>query len=149
MYAEWTDKITGIGSLDIERKAPAKNAIPNEIHVSGGEDPHLYIVLNGNDELMKLRWADKRVVWKTPTGVAPYGVTLANGKLYVTNWAGPKVTDSQTDQAGVPWGAAYTAPETGATARGNVSVIDPESGTLIREIETGLHPNAIISSNKD
>jgi YVTN family beta-propeller protein len=146
MYAEWTDKITGIGTLDIERKAPAKNAIPNEIHVSGGEDPHLYIVLNGNDELMKLRWADKRVVWKTSTGVAPYGVTLANGKLYVTNWAGPKVTDSQTDQAGVPWGAAYTAPETGATARGNVSVIDPESGTLIREIETGLHPNAIISS---
>lgn len=146
MFAEWTDKLTGIGTMDIERKTPAKNAIPNEIHVAGGEDPHLYIVLNGNDELMKLRWADKRVVWKTSTGVAPYGVTLASGKLYVTNWAGPKVNDNHVDRAGVPWGAAYTAPATGATARGNISVIDPATGKLIREIETGLHPNVIISS---
>jgi len=146
MYAEWNGKLTGIGTIDIERKAPAKNAIPNEIHVTGGADPQLYIVLNGNDELMKLRWADKRVAWKTRTGVAPYGVTMANGKLYVTNWAGPTVSDSLSDHAGVPWGAAYTSPATGATARGNVSVIDPADGKLIREIETGLHPNVIIAA---
>ena len=123
-------------------------ALPNEVEVreEGGE-LYLYAVLNGTNQLSKLRVHDQAVMWTAPTGVAPYGLTLAAGQLFVSNWAGPAVTDTVgKETAGVPWGAAYTDPRTGATARGSVTVMDPASGKVIAEIGVGLHPNAIIPS---
>jgi YVTN family beta-propeller protein len=146
MSAQWDGKIRNVSGMKIDKKAPARNAIPNDIAVDRGADPHLYIVLNGNDELMKIRWSDRQIVWKAATGVAPYGVTIANNKVYVTNWAGPQATDSTKERAGTPWGLAYTDALTGATAYGSVSVLEPNSGKLLKEVKVGLHPNAIITS---
>ncbi len=126
-------------------------ALPNEVdvRVEGGE-LYLYAVLNGTNQLSKLRVHDQAVIWTTPTGVAPYGLTLAGGKVFVTNWAGPTPVDTvNKETAGVPWGAAYIDPRTGATARGSVTVIDPIDGKVIGEIAVGLHPNAIIHSADD
>jgi YVTN family beta-propeller protein len=123
-------------------------ALPNEVdvRVEGGE-LYLYAVLNGTNQLSKLRVHDQAVLWTTSTGVAPYGLTQAGGKIFVTNWAGPTPVDTVTKEtAGIPWGAAYTDPRTGATARGSVTVIDPVDGKVIGEIGVGLHPNAIIHS---
>ncbi|HXB07079.1 MAG TPA: alkaline phosphatase family protein, partial [Puia sp.] len=108
--------------------------------------PFLYVVLNGNNQLLKLRFPELQVVWTAPTGVAPYGLRVVGGKVYVTNWAGPVVTDSSLEHAGTPWGSAYTDPVTGATAKGSLSVIDAQSGLLLKELSLGLHPNAIVSS---
>jgi hypothetical protein len=95
---------------------------------------------------MKMRFTDRQIVWTVPTGVAPYGLRIVAGKVYVTNWAGPLVTDSSLEYAGTPWGSAYTNPVTGATARGSLSIIDAQSGTLLKELSLGLHPNAIVCS---
>ncbi|GAB4025025.1 hypothetical protein GCM10028773_49570 [Spirosoma koreense] len=134
--------------IPFEAQAPAVIALPNEVVVKeeAGE-LFLYTVLNGNNQLVKLRVRDQQVIWKTPTGVAPYGLTLLNGKAYVTNWAGP-VPDAADglETAGVPWGSAYVDPKTGAIARGTVSVIDLKQGQPEKEIPVGLHPNAIVSS---
>ena len=64
-------------------------------------------------------------------------------KIFVSNWAGSKVTDSLRSTAGVPWGLAYTDSLTGATKSGTVSVFNIH-GDFIKEITVGLHPNAII-----
>ncbi len=145
-YAEWNGKIGKVSAINIPRKLPAKNAIPNELYVDG-KGEYLYLVLNGNDEVVKMRWDDKKILWQMPCGgVAPYGITMANNKLYVTNWGGPVASDSTKERAGVPWGLVYTDPATGATAKGTVSVIDPQSGAVIKEINVGLHPNVAISS---
>ena len=146
MSAHWDGKIRDVTGMKIDRKAPARNAIPNDIAVDKGTDPHIYAVLNGNDELIKIRWSDRQILWRAATGVAPYGITLANNKVYVTNWAGPQAIDSTKERAGTPWGLAYTDPATGATAYGSVSVLDPVNGKLLKEIPAGLHPNAIIPS---
>jgi len=148
MTAIWDS--TGIGkvsSLSIAAVAPAGAALPNDIavQVEGGV-PFLYVVLNGNNQLLKIRFPEMQVIWMAPTGVAPYGVRVVDGKIYVTNWAGPVVTDSSLEYAGTPWGSAYTNPVTGATARGSLSVIDTQSGSLLKELSLGLHPNAIVSS---
>ena len=45
-------------------------------------------------------------IWSADPGVAPYGITLAAGKLYVTNWAGRHPAADDKDVAGVPWGLA-------------------------------------------
>lgn len=126
---------------------PATLALPNDIAVGWEAGiPYLYVVLNGNNQLLKIRFTDSVIMWAAQTGVAPYGLRLLNGKLYVSNWAGPVVTDSSLEFAGVPWGSAYTNPVTGATARGNLSIIDAQSGVTLNQLPLGLHPNAIASS---
>ena len=148
MVAEWD--MAGIGkvsSLFLDAVAPAAAALPNDIAVGvEGGVCFLYVVLNGNNQLIKLRFPDRQVVWTAPTGVDPYGLKLVGGKVYVTNWAGPLVTDSTLEHAGTPWGSAYTNPVTGGTARGSLSVIDAQSGAVVREVPLGLHPNAIVCS---
>ncbi len=126
-------------------------ALPNEVEVKEeGGALYLYAVLNGTNQLSKLRVHDQAVMWTTPTGVAPYGLTMAAGHIFVTNWAGPTpVGTPGKETSGVPWGAAYTDLRTGATSRGSVTVIDPVDGKVIGEIAVGLHPNAIIHSPGD
>ncbi|MBC7886891.1 MAG: beta-propeller fold lactonase family protein [Ferruginibacter sp.] len=147
MIAEWADGFRNFSDIPIEKKASARNAIPNEIEVSSENgELFLYVVLNGNNELLKIRWNDRSILWRSATGVAPYGVAMANGSIYVSNWAGSNATDSSKERAGVPWGLAYTDPQTGATSSGTVIVFDPATGKTIRQINVGLHPNAVKAS---
>jgi len=148
IIAEWdTSGIKNVSSLPISAVAPAGTALPNDIAVRMESGiPYLYVALNGNNQLEKIRFTDRQIVWTVPTGVAPYGLRMAGNKIYVTNWAGPLVTDSSLEYAGTPWGSAYTNPVTGATARGSLSIIDAETGALTKELPLGLHPNAIVLS---
>lgn len=136
-----------IRSFPIKKKSPAKNALPNEvvIHQENGQS-YLYVVLNGSNELTKIRLRDGKTLWTAPTGVAPYGLAVADEKLYVTNWGGVVPDDTLSPTAGVPWGSAYIDPATGAVNNGSVSVIDCASGKTLSTIATGLHPNAIVLS---
>src|SRR5579863_3067409 len=148
LIAAWDS--TGIGkvrSLPMAAVAPAAAALPNDVavQVEGGV-PYLYVVLNGNNQLLKIRFSDLQVVWAVPTGEAPYGLKIINNKVYVTNWAGPVVTDTTIEHAGTPWGSVYTNPVTGGTARGSLSIIDALSGSRLGELGLGLHPNAIVAS---
>ena len=151
MIAQWNGKnIVDVSSVNIKKTSPADLALPNQV-IANTEDGtlYLYVVLNGNDQLMKLRFSDKKIIWTASTGVAPYGLCIIRDKAYVTNWAGPQVTDTAKENAGTPWGRAYTNPVTGATQQGSLSVIDIHTGAFIKEIPMGLHPNAIIKSSDE
>ena len=149
MQAVWDgSRARLIQTIPFEPVAPATIALPNEVAVRAENgELYLYTVLNGNNQLTKVRVADRKVAWTAPTGVAPFGLCILGNKAYVTNWAGPvpDATDG-LETAGVPWGSAYVDPKTGALARGTVSVIDIQEGKMEREIPVGLHPNAIIGS---
>ena len=123
-------------------------ALPNDIAIDkeDGEN-YLYVVLNGNNQLSKLRLKDKKIMWIAATGMAPFGIALAAPKAYVTNWAGSVPTNTSRETAGIPYGEVYVDPQTGATSSGTVSVFDLQTGKLEKEIEVGLHPNAIIAGN--
>ena len=141
-------RISAVDLLPFAPVAPAPLSLPNDVAVRReGEETFLYVVLNGNNQLVKVRFADRSIVWTAPTGVAPYGVALAGDRAFVTNWAGP-VTDSTNhlETAGVPWGSAYIDPRTGAMSQGSVSVIDVAQGRADTELRVGLHPNAVLSS---
>lgn len=148
MIAAWKgDSITNISSIPLKAIAPAAFALPNQINFRfEAGNPFLYVVLNGNNQLLKINFAAKQTVWTAAAGVAPFGLCIADNKAYVTNWAGPLVTDSSQEYAGTPWGSAYTNPVTGAVKQGSLSVIDINNGTLLNELSLGLHPNAIVSS---
>lgn len=148
MIAEWDqDGIKNVTSIPVDAVPPASSALPNDIAVQMEAGiPYLYVVLNGNNQLVKIRFTDRQTIWAAPTGVAPFGLHIVANKVYVTNWAGPLVTDSSLEYAGTPWGSAYTNPVTGGTARGSLSIIDALSGNLLQELPLGLHPNAIAGS---
>ena len=151
MIAEWDgEKITAVTGINIESSGPGAKALPNQV-ITNTENGvlYLYAVLNGNDQLVKINFDDKKIVYSVPTGVAPYGLCIINNKAYTTNWAGPLVTDTTLENAGTPWGSAYTDPRTGATKQGSLSIIDITNGKLSNELELGLHPNAIIKSSDD
>lgn len=148
--AEWDGSKAMIkNSFSFDPVQPATLALPNDMAINKEAGiNYLYVVLNGNNQLTKIRLSDKRVTWTTATGMAPFGIAIAGSKAYVTNWAGPVPTDASKETAGIPYGSVYIDPRTGATSHGTVSVIDIETGKQQNEIETGLHPNAIIT-NKD
>jgi YVTN family beta-propeller protein len=136
----------------IEYKAipPAEVALPNEILIRNESNKdYLYVVLNGNNKVIKQDLITGDTIWVTDPGVAPYGLTMASGKLYVTNWAGRHPLESDTDVAGVPWGKAKVNNKTGGgTREGTVTIIDPKTGAIIKEIIVGLHPNEITSDTR-
>ena len=146
--AIWEGKKATINnSISFDAIAPSPMALPNDIAVNkeNGEN-YLYVVLNGNHQLTKIRLSDKKIIWTTSTGMAPFGIALTSSKAYVTNWAGFVPTDASKETAGIPNANVYIDPRTGATSSGTVSIIDLQSGKKLNEIETGLHPNAIITS---
>jgi YVTN family beta-propeller protein len=146
MIVEWNHGISNIVDIPIYAVAPAINALPNQIVINKEKNNvYIYTVLNGNNELLKIDFKTKNIVWRSSTGVAPYGLVIESNKIWVTNWAGMTVTDSTKSTAGVPWGLAYTDSLTGATKNGTVSIFD-FNGKHLNEINVGLHPNAIISS---
>ncbi|HEV2353452.1 MAG TPA: phosphoesterase, partial [Puia sp.] len=65
MIAEWN--ATGFGkvsSMPINAVPPAAAALPNDISVRTEDgQTYLYVVLNGNNQLLKIRFADRQVVW--------------------------------------------------------------------------------------
>jgi YVTN family beta-propeller protein len=149
MQAHWNGKeLKLIKTFPFKAIAPATVSLPNEVVIKEeNNELFLYTVLNGNNQLIKSKVSNMDQVWASPTGVCPYGLSLVEDKIFVTNWAGPVTNpNDRLETAGIPWGSAYVDPKTGAMSRGTVSVIDAKSGKFIKEIEVGLHPNAIISS---
>ncbi len=148
LSANWDGKkLNGSESILFEKEAPAETALVNEVLVQkeSGKN-YLYVVLNGANKMVKYDLTGKTAVWEGAVGVAPFGITKANGKIYVTNWAGAVPDKTDVNVAGVPWGSAKVDPRTGATREGTVSVLDPSTGKVLKEIAVGLHPNDIIAS---
>ena len=147
MRAAWADgKLNIKNPITFKPEGESPLALPNGLAITTENGAnYIYVVLNGNNQLVKYNLKTAAVTWSKPTGVAPYGITLAAGKAYVTNWGGPTPTDANAETAGVPYGKAYTDPKTGAINRGSVSVYNTDNGAVIKQIETGLHPNDIIS----
>ena len=134
--------------LEYKTRPPSKLALPNEILIKNESSREcLYVVLNGNNKVIKQDFLTGDTIWVTDPGVAPYGLTMASGKLYVTNWAGRNPEADDKDVAGVPWGLARVDNKTsgGATREGSVTIIETSTGRIIKELVVGLHPNEIIS----
>jgi len=134
-------------SFSFEPVSPAPLSLPNDIAINDEDgQKYLYVVLNGNNQVKKVRLSDKKVIWTTSTGMAPFGIAIAGSQAFVTNWAGPVAIDASRETAGIPYGNVYVDPKTGATSTGTVSIIDLKTGTAQKEVEVGLHPNAIIAT---
>ncbi len=147
MKAVWNGKIARIvKSYKFNPKKNQKHALPNEVYCRKEKKVYVaYVVLNGNDEVVKLDLNSGEILWRQDVGLAPFGITMAGGNLYISNWAGSRVIDDSEKTAPIPWGKAYVD-DFGSVSSGSVTVLDPKSGKNMRNIAVGLHPNHIINS---
>lgn len=151
--ATWDgSKIKATNSYSFLPEGESPLALPNEIAIRTEQDKDfLYVVLNGNNQLVKVDLQSKNIAWNVTTGVAPYGLVIANDKAYVSNWGGKIPGKASTKEtAGVPYGKVFIDPTTGATSEGSVNVYQLTTGKLLKEIRVGLHPNDLITdANQD
>ena len=137
--------VTPLTSLPLPpANAPGRAAeIPAGLAVSA-DGQKLYVALNLANRLAELEATSGRVLRQWEVGVAPFGVALAQGKAYVSNWGGrrPDAT-SLTGPAG--HGTLMRVDERSIASEGSVSIINL-TGTNQTELVTGLHTCALAVS---
>lgn len=107
----------------------------------------LYVAVNGQNRVVAMDPTTGAIEHSWNVGIAPRGLVLVGGKLYVSNEGGrqPQAGDDTLNSYGtqVPVDA-----RTGATTTGTVSVIDtgnPDSP--VKNIPVGLHPTALYAKD--
>jgi YVTN family beta-propeller protein len=125
------------GAVTIPRSAPSGLSLSPD-----GE--WLYVALNLRHSLAIVN-TQSREVRQVPVGAFPYttAVTPDGAKVYVSNWGGRRAGVGDTVEEGIP---VVVDPKTGLPTNGTVSVVDAQSRTVVKHIEVGLHPSALLLS---
>jgi DNA-binding beta-propeller fold protein YncE len=111
--------------------------VPTGLAVSR-DGKKLYVALNVANQVAELDAATGKVMRIWTLGVAPYGVALAGGKMYVSNWGGRR-PDADSVVGPIGMNGVVRVDARSIASEGSVSVIDLASGKIQAEILTGLH----------
>ena len=119
--------------------------IPTGLAVSA-DGKKLYVALNVANRVAELDTASGKLLRTWPVGVAPFGVALANRKIYVSNWGGRRPAgDSLTGPIGTS--GTVRVDENSVASEGSVTVINPANISAPPvEIVTGRHASALAVS---
>ncbi len=119
-----------------------KNSYPGGFDFSA-DGTKLYLALNRNNSVAVYDLATRAVLGEIPVGNAPFDVLVDGGRAYVTNRGGRKASagDHTVDSSSTPIVADETS---GFATTGTVSVIDLASGTVVRTIDVGRLPGAML-----
>jgi YVTN family beta-propeller protein len=97
-----------------------------------------YVAMSRDNKLAVIDTKSREIVKQVDTGIAPFGVAVAGGSVFVTNRGGRRATPSDTT-APSSGSNVVTDPTTGSSMTGTVSVVDAKTFG-VREIVVGLAP---------
>ena len=117
------------------------NGAPSGLALSP-DGQSLFVACNQRHAVARITLATRKVDYWT-TGSYPYTVAIAKGKLFVSNWGGRKPLANDTTDGLHP---VVVDKRTGIPSSGTISAFDLATGTLITELEVGLHPSALVVS---
>jgi len=108
----------------------------------------VYAAVNGQNRVVAIDAASGAITQSWNTGIAPRGMVLIGGKLYVGNEGGRTAVAGDTTINS--YGTAVPAnPQTGAATTGTVSVIDTANpSAAVGSIDVGLHPTAVYAAGQ-
>ena len=124
-----------VDSIRIPESAPSGLAL-------SPDGRKLFVALNLKHALAVIDIASREVV-EIPVGSYPYTVVVA-GKIYISNWGGRRPGPGDRTQEEFP----VVLDKRGIPASGTVSVIDPAGQKVLRHIDVGLHPSAMVCSTR-
>ncbi|MFL6106321.1 MAG: alkaline phosphatase family protein [Marmoricola sp.] len=110
---------------------------------TGSSGGRLYAAVNGQNTVVAIDPVAGTITRTWNVGIAPRGVQLVGGKLYVSNEGGRQPDDGDTTMDS--YGTAVLAnPYLGNSTNGTLSVIDPASaGDSVKTVKVGVHPTAL------
>ncbi len=127
---------------------PGADYNPNPIGLALSDDGKtLYIALSRNNTLGVFDIANRAVLKEIPVGNVPTGVTVSNGKVYVSNRGGRPAKDGEftVDSSGT---SIVADPVSGSSVTGTVSVVDMKTDRQILSIPVGLHPSSLLVKDR-
>src|SRR6185437_2519896 len=125
----------------------AEHALSAKV-VFSADSSTVYAAVNGQNRVVALDAATGTVKQSWNTGIAPRGIVLVGGKLYVSNEGGRTAVAGDTTINS--YGTDVPAnPQTGSSTTGTVSVIDTANpSAAVGSISVGLHPTAVYAAGK-
>ncbi|MFN0100946.1 MAG: bifunctional YncE family protein/alkaline phosphatase family protein [Bryobacteraceae bacterium] len=120
---------------------PLPGSAPSGLALSP-DGQFLFVACNQKHAVARIALATKKIDFWT-TGSYPYTVAIAKGKLFVSNWGGRKPLPGDTTDGIHP---VVVDKRTGIPSSGTISAFDIATGSLIAELEVGLHPSALALS---
>jgi YVTN family beta-propeller protein len=122
-----------------------REEIPAGLAVSA-DGARLYVALNLSNRLAEIDPVAGEVLRTWDVGVAPYGVALAGGKAYVTNWGGRRPGPDDVVGPAGKGTLVRVDPVRFIANDGSVSVVDLAENRVRKEILVGLHPSGLALS---
>ena len=122
-----------------------KPEIPSGLQLSA-DDTKLYVCGNLSNRLLEIDAAKGTVLRSWEVGMAPYDVVLADGKAFVSNWAGRRPGASDLTGPAGRGTLVRVDPVRHISNEGSVSVIHLTQGKVASEILTGLHASGLAVS---
>lgn len=147
VFAQVADRLVSASSWRLpSADAPRRAAeIPSGLAVSP-DGTRLYVCGNLSNQLLECDTADGQVVRKFDVGVAPYDVVLVGTKAYVSNWGGRRPGEGDLTGPAGRGTEVRVDPVRHIASEGSVSVVDLASGTVVKEVLTGLHASGLAVS---
>jgi YVTN family beta-propeller protein len=128
---------------DSERLSLPGHPVPAGIAFSG-DGKIAYVALSRNNTLAVVDTTSRQVRREVAVGIAPFGVAVSGGRVFVSNRGGRPPAGSE---ASAPSSGSMVATDsvTGSSLSGTVTVVDASSFST-REISVGLAPSGIALS---
>jgi len=134
----------GMFSWHEEISLPGPAEENNNLSYPGGfvidEDRDLiYVALSRNNSLGIVNSESMELEQQIPVGIAPFTVIIKDAKGYVSNWGG-RIPGPDDKTGPSSKSEVVVDPKSGIASSGTISVVDLESGVVVKEIPVGLHP---------
>ncbi len=136
--------VTGIGSIALpDANVPRrKEEIPAGLAVSA-DGKRLYVAGSLSNRLFEYALPGGTLLRTFDVGAVPYAVVLARHKVYVSNWAGRR-PDASILVGRAGRGTTVRVDARGVASEGSVSVIDLDTGKVVKEVMVGFHACALV-----
>ena len=147
-YTKFTVGASGTLSNPVDVAIPAsgsQQALSGKA-VFSADGSTVYAAVNGQNKVVAINASTGAITQTWNTGIAPRGMVMVAGKLYVSNEGGRTavVGDTTINSYGTPVPANGA---TGASTTGTVSVIDTANASAaVGSITVGTHPTAVYAS---
>ncbi|HAR35638.1 MAG TPA: phosphoesterase [Acidobacteria bacterium] len=130
---------------------PPANAPRREEEIPAGlafsrDGKKLYVCGNLSNQLLEIDIASGRVLRVFPVGVAPFEVVLKENKAYVSNWGGRRPGPEDLTGPAGRGTVVRVDPKKFIASEGSVSVINLDSGQVLKDILVHLHSSALALS---